>query len=178
MGPNFILPIMVLSVLEAEQTAYYYIAFTIASLLFMIPNAISMSLFVEGSHGESLKRTVFKSLFATLSLLIPAVIFLYLCGGWVLSVIGKDYSTNGLELLKTMALASVFVAVNYIFFSIKRIQKDVKGLVILSGLVCAVLLSLSYVFMLEFGIVGIGYAWVASYAFGAVVMGVIVLGER
>ena len=47
-----ILPIMVLNVLGAEQAAYYYIAYAIAALLFMIPSAISMSLFVEGSHGE------------------------------------------------------------------------------------------------------------------------------
>jgi len=32
------------------------------------------------------------------------------------------------------------------------------------------------VFMLWFGIVGVGYAWVASYAVGAVVVGVIVRG--
>ena len=63
MAPNFILPIMVLNVLGANAAAYYYIAFMIASLLFMIPSAISMSLFVEGSHGEALKKTVIKSLF-------------------------------------------------------------------------------------------------------------------
>ena len=51
-APNLILPIMVLNVLGAEQAAYYYIAYAIAALLFMIPGAISTSLFVEGSHGE------------------------------------------------------------------------------------------------------------------------------
>jgi len=55
-APNMILPIMVLNVLGAEQAAYYYIAYAIAALLFMIPNAISMSLFVEGSHGSFRRR--------------------------------------------------------------------------------------------------------------------------
>ena len=71
-APNLILPIMVLNVLGAEQAAYYYIAYAIAALLFIIPNAISMSLFVEGSHGEALKRTVVKSLVTIFSLLFPA----------------------------------------------------------------------------------------------------------
>jgi len=93
-GPNLVLPIMVLNVLGAEEVAYYYIAFAIASLLFMIPNAISMSLFVEGSHGEALKRTVVKSLLAIFSLLVPAAAVLYVCGGWVLGVIGADYATG------------------------------------------------------------------------------------
>ena len=78
-APNLILPIMVLNVLGAEQAAYYYIAYAIAALLFMIPNAISMSLFVEGSHGEALKRTVVKSLVTIFSLLVPAAAVLYLC---------------------------------------------------------------------------------------------------
>lgn len=173
-APNFILPIMVLHILGAEQTAYYYITFAIASLLFMIPNAIGTSLFVEGSHGEALKRTTIKSLLAIFSLLIPAVILLYFSGGWVLGIIGKDYSANGLELLRIMILASIFLAVNFIYFSIKRIQKDVKRLVLLSGLVFALLIGSGYVFMLWFGIVGVGYAWVMSYSVGASMAGVMV----
>ena len=47
----------------------------------MIPGVISMSLSVEGSHGEALKRTVVKSLVTIISLLIPAAAVLYVCGG-------------------------------------------------------------------------------------------------
>ncbi|MEA1944275.1 MAG: hypothetical protein U9N07_02900 [Euryarchaeota archaeon] len=99
-GPNLVLPIMVLNTLGAEQAAYYYIAFAIASLLFMIPNAISTSLFVEGSHGEALKRTVVKSLVVIFSLLVPAAAVLYLCGGWVLGVVGADYAAGGVGVLR------------------------------------------------------------------------------
>jgi len=177
-APNSVLPIMVLNILGAEQTAYYYIAFAIASLLFVIPNAVSTSLFVEGSHGEALKRTTIKSLLTIFALLIPAIIILYFSGGWLLGIIGTDYSENGLELLRVMVLASIFLAVNSIYFAIKRIQKDVKGLVLLSGVVFALLLCLSYAFILAFGIVGVGYAWVVSYAVGAAVVVVMVWRER
>jgi O-antigen/teichoic acid export membrane protein len=177
MAPNSILPIMVLNIIGAQQTAYYYIAFAIASLLFMIPNAVTMSLFVEGSYGEALKKTTIKALLAIFSLLIPAVIFLFFAGGWVLRLIGTDYSAHGLELLRIMVLASIFLAVNFIYYSIKRIQKDVKGLVLLSGLIFTLLVGLSYPFMLHFGIVGAGYAWVVSHTIGAVIVGVMVKRE-
>jgi Na+-driven multidrug efflux pump len=75
------------------------------------------------------------------------------------------------------AVARIFLAVNYIYFSIKRVQKDVKGLVLLSGLIFGLLLGLRYLFMLVFGVVGIGYAWVVSYAIGAVVVGVMIKRE-
>lgn len=94
-APIMILPIMVLNTLGSEQAAYYYIAFAIAALLFMIPNAISTSLFVEGSYSEALKQTVVKSLIVIFSLLIPAVAVLYVCSVCLLGMVGADYAAGG-----------------------------------------------------------------------------------
>lgn len=174
--PNMILPIMVLNVLGAGETAHYYIASAIASLLFMIPVAFSTSLFVEGSHGEALKKNTLKSLFAIFSLLIPAVIVLFLFGGFLLEFIGESY-VKGLDLLRMLALSSFFIAVCQIYFSIKRVQEDVKGLVLLSGLTFVLVLGLSYPFMLEFGILGVGYAWMFSYGLSSLVVGMMVWRE-
>ena len=176
-APNMILPIMVLNILGAGKTAHYYIAFAIASLLFMIPGAVSTSLFVEGSHGEALKKITLKSLFAIFSLLIPAVIILYFFGGFILNLIGKSYAVAGFNLLRIMALSSFFVAICRIYLSIKRVQKDIKGLILLSALIFVLLLGLSYVFMLKFGIIGVGYAWMVGYGLGSLLVGVMVWRE-
>jgi len=176
-APNLILPIIVLNVLGAEQAAYYYIAYAIAALLFMIPSAISMSLFVEGSHGEALKRTVVKSLVVIFLLLVPAAAVLYLCGGWVLGVVGAEYAAGGVEVLRVMVVASLFVGVNYVYFAIKRVQKDVKGIVVLSGLVFVLLVGFGYVFMLMYGVVGVGYAWLVGNGVGCVCVGAMVWRE-
>jgi len=121
-SPGYILPVMVLNMLGAEETAHYYLAFAITSLLFMIPHAVSTSLFVEGSHGEALKKTALKSIFAIFCLLIPAVIVLYFFGELVLELIGKDYALGALNVLRIMALSSFFVAICQIHSSIKRTQ--------------------------------------------------------
>ncbi len=176
-APNMILPIMLLNTLGSEQAAYYYIAFAIVALLFMIPSAISMSLFVEGSHGEALKRTVVKSLIVIFSLLIPVAAVLYIYSGWVLGVIGEDYAAGGVEVLRMMVVASLFVGVNYIYFAIKRVQKDVNGLVVLSGLIFVTLVGFGYVFMVMFGVVGVGYAWVIANGVGSVCVGAMVWRE-
>ena len=173
-APNMILPIMVLNVLGAEQAAYYYIAYAIASLLFMIPGAISMSLFVEGSHGEALKRTVMKSLIVIFSLLVPAAALLYVCGGWVLGVVGANYAAGGLGVLRVMVVASLFMGVNYLYFAIKRIQKDVRGIVVLNGVIGGLLVGFGYVFMTVFGVVGVGYAWVVANGVGSMCVGAMV----
>ena len=178
MGPTLILPILVMNTLGAENAAYYYIAYSISALLFMIPNSISMSLFVEGSHGEALKKSVIKSLVAIFSILLPAIIILYVIGGKVLGVVGADYATNGLELLRMMVVANIFVSINFVYFSIMRIQEDMCGLVLLSGFVFVLLIGLSYIFMLMFGIVGVGYAWMVSSGIGSLVIGASIWKNR
>jgi O-antigen/teichoic acid export membrane protein len=178
LSPNQLLPIMVLNILGAIHAAHYYIAFAIVNLLFMIPQAVSTSLFVEGSHGEALRKSTIKSLLAIAPLLTPSVVFLYVFGEDFLALIGKDYAASGFELLRIMVLASFFVAICQIYFSIKRVQKDIKGLISLSSLIFVLLIGLSYIFMLRFGIVGIGYAWIVSYGIAVLAVGFVVKREK
>lgn len=177
-GPNMIMPIMVLNMLGAEQAAYFYIAFAIASLLFTVPIAISMSLFVEGSYGEALKKSVIKSLSAIFIVLVPVAGALYIGGEWVLGITGKDYAIGGLEVLRMMVISSLFMGVNQVYFAIKRIQKDIYGSVVLSGVICLLLLGLGYLFMTMFGIIGVGYAWIVGNAIGSTFVCVMVWRER
>lgn len=177
-GPNMVMPVMVLNILGAEQAAYFYIAFAIASLLFMVPIAVSMSLFVEGSYGEDLKKIVIKSLFAIFAVLLPAAGALYIGGEWILGITGKNYAVGGLEVLRVMVIASLFMGVNQVYFAIKRIQKDMHGVVVLSGVLSGLLIALSYLFMSVFGIIGVGYAWLIGNGIVSICVGIVAWRER
>lgn len=169
-APTFILPIMVLNILGPEQAANYYIVYSIAAFLFMIPSTISVSLFVEGSNGENLKKAVHKSMFTIFSLLVPCAIILFFCGSWILGFMNKDYSSNGLELLRIMIFSSFFVVFNFVYYSIQRIQNDTRELVIISGMNLILLIVSGYFLMLWFGVIGIGYAWLISYGISSLVI--------
>jgi len=58
------------------------------------------------------------------------------------------------------------------------VQKDIKGLIFLSVLNFVLLIGLSYVFMLEFGILGVGYAWIVGYGLSSLVVGMMVRKEE
>lgn len=160
--PIYLLPIIVLNLLGSEQTAYYYISYTIASLLFMISSAFSTSLFVEGSHGESLRKNALKSLTAIFMLLLPIAVILFIFGGYILGLIGENY-VQGLELLRAMIISSFFYAICQIYFSIGRVQKKVKKLILIGFMIFILLIGLSYFLMSKLGILGVGYAWIISY---------------
>ncbi len=167
--PGYLLPIIVLNVLGSVQTAYYYIAYTIASILFMIPTAFSVSLFVEGSHGESIRNNTLKSFIATFSILTPLAIILFVFGGYLLGLLGQSY-VNGFPLLQAMVISSFFYAICMIYFSIIRIQKSVKDLILISFVTFTLLIGLSYQLMIQFGILGVGYAWIISYFIGSLIV--------
>ena len=171
-APNMVIPIMVLHVLGAESTANYYITYAIVSILFMIPYAFTTSLFVEGSHGGEMKKSVLRTLAGMFALLIPAIIGLSLFGEQILDLIGKDY-VEGAALLQVLALSALFVSVCQTFISIAKVRSDIRSLIILSGFVSVALLGLGYTLMHRFGLIGMGYAWFGTYAAGTLLVGLI-----
>lgn len=160
--PVLILPILVLNLLGEAEAAKYYIAFAIGNLVLIIPTALSTSLYVEGSHGEDMRKNVYRTILTIYSILIPGIIFIYYYGGHFLGLIGKEY-VESIELLRILAVSSLLVAINNIFVTIHNVKMKVKNNVKLNLILFLLLPSLSYFFILKFGIVGIGYAWAVTY---------------
>jgi len=176
-APKMVLPIIVLNVLGANETAQYYIAYALVSILFMIPHAFTTSLFVEGSHGEALKGNVLKSLFGIYILLIPAVLMLSIFGEFLLGLIGPSY-TSAFGLLRILAISSFLVALCQTYISIKKVQDDIKNLIFITVLIFVSLIGFSYTFMFKFGLIGVGYAWIATYLLGSFVIGLMMKREK
>jgi O-antigen/teichoic acid export membrane protein len=162
--PGWIMPIMVVNVLDSEKNAYFYIVWTIAGLLSSIPSAASQSLFVEGSHSEeNLGLTIRKTLRFTYFLLIPAVIVILVFGSFFLSLFGAAYSINGLVLLRVMAVSSIFGGVITTYAAILRIKNKISELYIIYAIQTLIVLVGSYFLLPITGTLGIGYMWLGAY---------------
>lgn len=162
MTPVTIIPIMIVNTIGAEEGAYFYVAYSVASLLFMVPNAVSTSLFVEGSHNLPLKENVLKSVIFILIFLIPVLIMIFLFGDQVLLLFSKEYSEQSFEMLQLLAVSSVFSAVISIFISIKKIQKDVRMINYVTFVLSVIIIGFGYVALLRYGLLGLGYAWLGA----------------
>jgi O-antigen/teichoic acid export membrane protein len=163
LAPTYILPLMVVNLIGAEQNAYFYVALMIAALLFAVPMAVSQSLFAEGAHfRDELWSNVSKSLKFTFLLLIPAVILVLVLGKWLLLLFGGGYSVNGLLLLRILSISSLFIGINRIYASILRVEDRIRELVLIYTLGALAVLVGSYFVMPLAGIAGIGYVWLAA----------------
>jgi O-antigen/teichoic acid export membrane protein len=171
MLPQLILPLMVVNLLGAEQNAYFYIGWSMASILFMIPLATSFSLFAEGSHDvERLGYEIRRSLKLLLVLLVPAIIILLLLGDKILFLFGRAYSENATKLLWILAFSALPLSLNYIYYGIKRVEMRMKGVIGLTIFIAIATLGMSYFLLPQMGILGAGVAWLSSQGVGALIV--------
>ena len=159
---TFVLLNLIVNRSSAEGAAYFYMAWMITSLLFIIPGAIAQSLFAEGSHFENkLDANVKRAYKFTFMLLIPAIIVLLLAGKWLLLAFGAGYSENGVALLRFFSLSGIFMGVNGVYITILRVQGKIRQLIALCAFATIVTLTGGYFIIHTTGIVGIGYIWFA-----------------
>lgn len=160
--PFLLMPVIVLHLLGEADAAKYYIAFSIGSFLMQITYTISTSLFVEGSHGESMKKNVIKSGVAIYSLLVPAFLCIFLFGEYLLNIYGTEYVAS-FDLLKLVALSSFFQAIYSLYCAIQKVRMGMDSIVKLNLIMFCLFLALSYVLMGVFGVTGVGYAMVITF---------------
>ena len=161
-APGYMLPILVLHLLDAGSAAKFYIAFTLGNLTMVIPYALSTSLFVEGSNEQPLRENLIKALSAAYLSLIPCVIIVFLLGKNILGFIDPDY-IEAYNLLRLVALSKFVEVLFVIYISVQNIRMKVKEVVQTNLLYFILILSLSCFFITKFNILGVGYAWLVTY---------------
>jgi len=159
--PPTLLPLIIVSQLGPENAAYYYMAFTIAGVLYTVSYASMQSAFAEGSHDETaLKSHITKAAKLIGVLLIPAIVFVTIFSGRILQTFGNAYAVKGSFLLRLFALGALPVAAYSALGAIFKITQNLRGVVIMNGIYAVAILGLSYFWMPQFGVVAIGWSWV------------------
>ena len=175
--PGFLLPLIIVNVLEPEMGAYFYIAWTISGVLFMIAYATNSSLLAEGSYQpERLRSNVVKAIKLMLLLLIPAILAIIFFGNEILSLgFGEEYAENGFKLLWMLALSGIPLAFNTIYITIKRVQQQVKPIIYIYTFIAFFTVGVGYALMDERELVGIGIAWLLSQIIVTLFIGIAVM---
>ena len=166
-APSQLLPIIVLSIYGATETAIFFISFSIGSIFFNIPNAIHYSLFSERSSSKEIKNDTIKSIKYLFSFLIPILIIVFLFAQDLFKFIGKEYAAN-FNIVYLIAISSIPFGFFQIFLSIMKIKRMVSKIFLSNLLAFILIIFSSIVFMLNFGIIGIGYAWIFTYSFSSI----------
>lgn len=161
--PPTLLPLILLSSMGPASAAFYYMAFTIASVLYTIAYATTQSAFAEGSHNEAaLAEHIKKAGTLVGLLLVPAAILIALGSGLLLATFGKQYAHQGAGLLQLFALGAIPVAVYSALGAIFKVTKQLRATVVMNVVYVVVIVGFSYVFVPVWGLPAIGIAWLAG----------------
>lgn len=159
--PTLLMPIIILNELGPESAAYFYIAWSITTIVSIFPSAITTSLFTEGSYDrESLPINILKSLKFLFLFLIPITIILCIFGYQILELFGKEYAENAVYLLYLLAISRIPFAIIQIFMSIKRVQFEIKSIILINFLNAFFIIVGTLFFINSFGLIIIGISWV------------------
>lgn len=117
--PLSIVPIEVLAIRGATQTARFAIAFLIAGFLNFIPSTMGQVLFAETARGEMpLGRQLRKALRAVYCLLLPCLALLLIAAPFVLRLFGRSYATDATGCLRVLALGAIPAGGTYLVDSL------------------------------------------------------------
>jgi O-antigen/teichoic acid export membrane protein len=159
MLPGLVLPLIITQYLSPEQTAYYYVAMMIASLVFIIPIAVSSSMFAEGSNAiHQMRRLTIKSTWLIAVLIVPALLVLIFAAPFLLGLFGEDYSSSGTTLLIILALSAIPQAVKSVYLSILNVRQRMGELIAANAIVSISVIGLS-IWMIPGGLNSLGIAW-------------------
>ena len=165
-----LLPVLVSNRLGSKDAAFYYIAASIAGVLYLIPENITKSLFSEAaSDVYSLRYHTIRSTKFIISLLLPCILIIVIIGRDILLAFGEQYSSSDYVLLITLSISSIFVAITYICDAVFYVLKDNKDLLITNLLNAILVLGSIFVFMDRVGLEGVGIGWLIGQFLSSIV---------
>jgi O-antigen/teichoic acid export membrane protein len=158
-----LLPFLVVRWAGPKQGGYFAIVWVTATSIDMVAFNFATSLTVEGAiERAQLRRILGGVMRHWLVIIVPAVALMIAAAPLVLSVFGQGYATQGTALLRVCVLACVPRGVNAIAVGVARIERNVRRIVAIQCSTAAIVLPLGFVLVHDFGLIGIGIAWLTA----------------
>lgn len=125
-APDLLLPVMVLTLLSANLSASFYIAWMIVSMLFSIPQSLSTVLYAVGSGDpRDLERRFRFTLALSAACGVAAVLILLPAGELVLRLFGASYASQATVAVEILAFGVFPEAVRTHFVAVRRLTRRI-----------------------------------------------------
>jgi O-antigen/teichoic acid export membrane protein/aminoglycoside phosphotransferase len=164
-----LLPLVVLAIVGAEESAYFFLSFTVAYMLYLLSRNLGMSLVTEGARApQRLYEFALRTLGQSAKIVVPLAILVAVCSPLILWVLGPDYVDGASVVLPLLVLSAIPNVVITTFLSAARVQKRMRAVVVVTAAMSISVMGLSVVMLLAYGIDGVGVAWLVAQSLVAV----------
>src|SRR5580704_8967296 len=157
--PLTVVPVEVLVIRGAEQTARFAVAFLIVGFLNLIPSTVAQVLFAEASRrGTSLRDQLVRAVRGVYALLLPAVFVIVAAAPLLLSLFGAAYASAATGCLRVLAVGTLMTGGTYLVDSL-LIARDRKGAYVFINGVNAFLVLGCVAILLPHGLTAAAAGW-------------------
>jgi O-antigen/teichoic acid export membrane protein len=163
LGPQLLLPLIIVEVVSPAAGAYWYAVWMIALLARWIPGSSALALFSEAANqGEDALRAVSRSVRSSLLIVIPLSAVIALAAPLGLQTLGAGYAQNGTTPLRILAAGMIMLVFTEFYITVCRTRRRLAeptvvyvagGLLILVGSIPA---------GAALGLNGVALVWVAG----------------
>lgn len=166
---TFLLPLLVLVRLSAEQTAYFYVAWLLGGAFFTVTASVGSALFAEGSHDRrALSQQTRLAVKISAALLTPLMLVFFVAAGPILGLFGPGYEENGKTLLILLAACAVPDAITGLYIARVRAEGRLVFPAVASMAIAALTLVGAWLLLPSMDLAGAGVAFIAAHVIGSV----------
>lgn len=160
--PKFIFPIIIVNLLSSESAGYFFIAMTIAGMLYGVPEAIMGPFLAESSDKEKFWNNVNKAIKFDMYLLIPGLLMLVIFGKFILNLFNPNYAIHSFNTLIILAAVSIPLSMINTFNMIRSSQKRVISAIKVEFTIATITIILSLYLMRIWNIEGIAVSYLIA----------------
>ncbi len=168
--PKFIFPIIIINLLSVESAGYFFIAMTIASVFYSIPEAIMGPFVAESSDKEKFWNNVNRAIKFNIYLLVPGLLLLMIFGKFILNLFNPNYAVHSLNTLIILSSVSIPLSLVTVFNMIRASQKKVMPSIEVEAVITIMTITLSIPFMRIWNIEGIAISYLVAYTLVAAII--------
>ena len=175
--PLLLVPLIVLDRDGAAAAGYYFVAFQLANLLYAVSYAVTESLLAEGSHPETLLRSLARRSALLVGVIAAAGAAVLAAGSHlILLLFGRDYSAHASVVLALLALGAPAVAMNAWASTLLKVTRQLSAMIISNIVYTVVIVGLVWRWVPR-GLGPVAVAWLyGNLASGAVAATALFLG--
>ncbi len=178
--PTWLLPVIVVARLSAQDNAYFFLTWLVGGMFFMVSPSVAAALFAEGSHDRSsIEHQARRAAVIIGALLAGPMIVMVVAGRLVLRVFGSAYPSHGYVLLVVLVLSAIPDAITNVAVAMMRVEGRLSRSAALTLSMSLLALVLAWFWLPPLGIAGAGAAWLVAQSAGSVyVLGDLALRHR
>ena len=154
-----LVPIAVAISVGPRLNAYFYMAWTIGGMLFVLSMNVANSLTVEGAFdSEALAANCRSALRHTMLLLVPLAAMAALLAPVILGLFGPGYARYGVSILELLAIATLPKTLTELYLGALRAQSRARLIAVIQIVRCVFVLGLALALTEIMGMMGASVA--------------------